>query len=189
VQGGLIVLRTGDRSYPLEPPVFWPSGVSGVDVLPDGTIVSTPTDDSGEVTSVGRVVLARFDAPEQLRPVGGLLCEATPAAGEPHTAHPGQSGCGTVLIGRLEGSNVDWDAECEQLARLRHRLECLARLTGTDGHRPPARPVAKMPAVAEPSPVRPAGGTRGDNDSPDAWFMRYFQSEKARSIERNLGID
>jgi hypothetical protein len=34
-----------------------------------------------------------------------------------------------------------------------------------------------------------ARGDRPREKDPDRWFKNYFQSEKARSIERNLGID
>ena len=63
-----------------------------------------------------------------------------------------------------------FDQEREQLARLRHRLDVLARLTGTDRCRPPARPVATTPAIAEPSPVRQAGGTDTRADAAGAWL-------------------
>ena len=34
-----------------------------------------------------------------------------------------------------------------------------------------------------------ARGNRPREHGPDPWFKKHFQSEKARSIERNLGID
>ncbi len=34
-----------------------------------------------------------------------------------------------------------------------------------------------------------ARGDRPREKDPDPWFKRYFMSEKARSIERNVGID
>jgi flagellar basal body rod protein FlgG len=188
VQDGQVVLRVGSKICPLEPPVAWPS-IHDVLVWPNGDIISTRANDDDAAVTVGQIVLTRFDAPEQLRPVGGLLLEATPNAGEPHTAHPGQSGCGSVRSRWLEGSNVDWDEEFARLTQLRHRLDTLAHLTGPVEHAPPPRPVATIPAVAEPSRVPPVSGTGGDIDPVDAWFKKYFQSEKARIIEENLGID
>jgi flagellar basal body rod protein FlgG len=160
VHDGRVVLRHGDDVYPLEPPVAWSSESFGLDVLPDGAIVAAKADDGREPLSIGRITLTRFDAPEQLRPVGGLLYEATPAAGEPRTAQRGQSGCGTVVTHRLEGSNVEWDWEQGQLIRLRHRLDALTRLIGTNEHTSSPRPVATIPAIAEPSPVRPVSGLK-----------------------------
>lgn len=34
-----------------------------------------------------------------------------------------------------------------------------------------------------------ARAIRGVEKDPDPWFKKYFMSEQARSIERNLGID
>jgi hypothetical protein len=34
-----------------------------------------------------------------------------------------------------------------------------------------------------------ARGNRPREQDPDRWYKKYVQSEKARSIERNLGID
>jgi flagellar basal-body rod protein FlgG len=54
---------------------------------------------------IGRIQLAEFAAPENLRSIGGTMFEATPAAGPARTIDPGGDGP-RVRFGMLEESNV-----------------------------------------------------------------------------------
>jgi flagellar hook protein FlgE len=61
---------------------------------------------NGETDEVATLVLASFDAPEQLRALGGSLFAATQTA-QPRLGQGLSSGIGTVIGGKLEMSNVE----------------------------------------------------------------------------------
>jgi len=74
-------------------------------VAADGTVSALqPGDD--EPQELGRIELARFPNPAGMQSVGRNLLLVTPAAGEEAASYPGEDGCGTVLQGYLETSNV-----------------------------------------------------------------------------------
>ncbi len=81
-----------------------PTAALRVDVAADGRVTAEL---GGRTTAVlGRIVLATFDAPERLRPVGSAIFAATPASGDPHDLAAGGERHPTISFGMLEKSNV-----------------------------------------------------------------------------------
>jgi flagellar basal-body rod protein FlgG len=60
----------------------------------------------GKRASAGRIRLAIFDAPEQLRTIGSALFAATRAAGSPRIVAPGGEHGPKIAFGMLERANV-----------------------------------------------------------------------------------
>ena len=75
----------------------------------DGTITGSFT--NGQTRALGQVVLADFEAADQLQRIGGNLFSATAAAGEANIGIPGTGGRGRIVAGALEQSNVDLASE------------------------------------------------------------------------------
>ncbi len=81
-----------------------PSRAATVSVAGDGRVSARMGD--GTTQTLGRVVLAAFDAPERLRPIGSALFAATDASGAPRALAAGRDGQPTIAFGMLEKSNV-----------------------------------------------------------------------------------
>lgn len=80
-----------------------PQDALGARVESDGRLIVTTA--SGK-TTMGRVRLAEFAAPEALQNVGGTLFAATSASGRARTIEPGGSNAPQIRFGMLEQSNV-----------------------------------------------------------------------------------
>jgi flagellar hook protein FlgE len=83
--------------------------LASVDVDGRGNLVGTFT--NGSTRLLGQLAVADFAAPDRLRPLGGNLLAATPAAGEPVIGAAGEGGRASIIAGALEQSNVDLAAE------------------------------------------------------------------------------
>jgi flagellar basal-body rod protein FlgG len=77
-----------------------PASAATVAVDPDGTVRI-----DGKST-VGRLPLVRFDAPEHLRTIGSATYAATQASGAPHAQAAGGDRQPKIAFGMLERSNV-----------------------------------------------------------------------------------
>lgn len=80
-----------------------PAGAQAIAVAGNGW-VSAQVD--GHRKELGRIVLAAFDAPERLRPVGSALFAATPGSGTPRALIAGGDRQPKITFGMLEKSNV-----------------------------------------------------------------------------------
>lgn len=98
----------------------YPSGdLSSIAVDPNGQIMGTFS--NGQTRVLGQVALAEFQAPDQLKTVGGNLFTATLASGEPNVGRASEGGRGALVAGALEQSNVDLSAEfIEMIEAQRH---------------------------------------------------------------------
>jgi flagellar hook protein FlgE len=88
---------------------FAAGDLTSVTVEDDGTITGAFT--NGQTRALGQVVLADFEAADQLQRIGGNLFSATDAAGEPNIGRAGTGGRGRIVAGALEQSNVDLASE------------------------------------------------------------------------------
>ncbi len=80
-----------------------PAGAQGITVGGNGRVTAHV---DGRQRTLGRIVLAAFDAPERLRPVGSALFAATSASGPPRVLAAGGDREPKIAFGMLEKSNV-----------------------------------------------------------------------------------
>ncbi len=81
-----------------------PANATEITVAADGRV--TARIDGRATTSVGRIALAGFDAPERLRPIGSAIFAATHASGAPRAVAAGGDRQPKIAFGSLEKSNV-----------------------------------------------------------------------------------
>jgi len=81
-----------------------PRDAATVTVAPDGRV--TATLENGTTRTAGRVRLAAFPAPENLRSAGSAVFAATAGSGAPHEIAAGGDGQPKIAFGALEKSNV-----------------------------------------------------------------------------------
>jgi flagellar basal body rod protein FlgG len=90
----------------LTPRINIPQGATDVSILPDGTVRYMPR--GGIRPSVaGRILLAHFDRPHALKPVGGGIFTQTQDSGPAHITAPGQQGTGSLVQGFLEQDTIN----------------------------------------------------------------------------------
>ncbi|MDQ2908219.1 MAG: flagellar hook-basal body complex protein [Candidatus Eremiobacteraeota bacterium] len=80
-----------------------PAAAEAISVAPDGRVTARV---DGRRQRLGSIVLARFDAPERLRPIGSALFAATNESGAAHTISSGGDRQPKLAFGMLEKSNV-----------------------------------------------------------------------------------
>lgn len=83
--------------------------VTGFNVSADGTIVARYS--NGQTRPQGQVMLANFNNPNGLQPLGSNMWGESAASGQPVPGAPGSSKLGVLQSGALEDSNVDLTAE------------------------------------------------------------------------------
>jgi flagellar hook protein FlgE len=88
---------------------FTSGRLAGFSIAQDGAIVARYT--NGQTRTQGQVVLANFNNPNGLQPLGNNLFAETAASGQPLVGSPGSSNLGVLQSGALEDSNVDLTAE------------------------------------------------------------------------------
>jgi flagellar basal-body rod protein FlgG len=100
--------------YNLDPGIAIPPGAENVIVDARGVVTATV---NRLPQTLGRIQLGRCPNPEGLVDQGGGIFTLSPAAGGVVLGAPTENGMGQVLVGALEGSNVD---TADQLIRLLH---------------------------------------------------------------------
>ncbi|MBK8064536.1 MAG: flagellar hook protein FlgE [Betaproteobacteria bacterium] len=83
--------------------------LSGFSVADDGVIMSSYS--NGQTRAQGQVMLANFNNPNGLQPLGGSFWAETATSGQPLPGTPGSSSLGVLQSGAVEESNVDLTAE------------------------------------------------------------------------------
>ncbi len=79
--------------------------ISGIAIDPDGTINGVFS--NGQKRTVGQILLASFQSPEEMTRVGGNLFIATAKSGPALVGVASNGGMGAINAGALEQSNVD----------------------------------------------------------------------------------
>ncbi|MET0659438.1 MAG: flagellar hook-basal body complex protein, partial [Steroidobacteraceae bacterium] len=104
-----------------------PTDAKEIRIAADGRVLIVTANDSNPV-EVGRLQLATFPNPGQLKAVGDNLYVAPAEAGEPQVANPMESGAGALRQGHLESSNVQLADELVTLMLAQRAFELNARV-------------------------------------------------------------
>jgi flagellar hook protein FlgE len=82
-----------------------PGSYSGVDIQKDGSVVVSYN--NGQTRTIGQVPLATFNDPNALQRQDGQAFTATAASGAAIVNQADSNGAGNLVLGSVEGSNVD----------------------------------------------------------------------------------
>ncbi|MBM4074282.1 MAG: flagellar hook basal-body protein [Planctomycetes bacterium] len=117
-------LLVSDSPAPLQPIVTIPDAVQEIQITAQGE-VRVLVNPGADPQSVGKIELALFTSPEQLRPIGKTLLAQTEESGSPVLGEPESMGRGSLQQGFIEQSNVDVDRELSLLEELRRLMDVL----------------------------------------------------------------
>ena len=87
--------------------------LTGFSVAADGTVQGRYS--NGQARAQGQLVLANFNNPQGLQPLGGNQWAETAGSGQPQVGAPGSSTLGVLQAGAVEESNVDLTAELVEM--------------------------------------------------------------------------
>jgi flagellar hook protein FlgE len=90
-----------------------PGSFSGVTTQANGNVVVNYN--NGQTRTIAQVPLVTFNAPNSLQSQNGQAFTATPASGSPLAEAASTNGAGNLVIGSVEGSNVDIATEFSNL--------------------------------------------------------------------------
>ncbi|GGY28791.1 flagellar basal-body rod protein FlgG [Paludibacterium paludis] len=121
---GLLALGNG---VPLNPPISVPADTRQLTIGRDGKVSVVAGGDSRPV-EIGRVELAMFNSPVNLKPLGEGLYEATAQSGEAQLGQAGESGRGVLAQKYLEGSNVKMADEVVSMMLAQRAFEANAKI-------------------------------------------------------------
>lgn len=120
------LLAAADGS-PLAARIEIPSDAREVKILEDGRVTVLSADSESPI-EVGQIDLAAFPNAGALSAAGNNLYLATPNAGEPQLAAPGELGMGLLRQGYVETSNVKMADEMVSLMLAQRAFELNARV-------------------------------------------------------------
>ncbi|MCB9736845.1 MAG: flagellar hook protein FlgE [Deltaproteobacteria bacterium] len=103
--------------------------LSYLEIDPDGNITGTFT--NGREQLLGRLALARFQAPDQLNALGDNLFAESEMSGEPIIGVANTGGRGEIFSGALEQSTVDLTNEFTQLITAQRGFQAASRTITT----------------------------------------------------------
>ncbi|WP_373650522.1 flagellar hook-basal body protein [Schlesneria sp. DSM 10557] len=126
----------------LQPPMTVPEDVREIQVSADGT-VSILKNSEATLVIIGRLHLARVASSPRLLPAGQTLYLPTRESGPIVVEAPLSNGIGEIQQGYLEQSNVDFEAELEEIEDLQMILKSLPY--------PASRPVTASGTPAAPT--------------------------------------
>jgi flagellar hook protein FlgE len=90
-----------------------PGSFSGVTTQANGNVIVNYN--NGQTRTIAQIPLVTFNAPDSLQSQNGESFTATPASGSPLAVAAGSSGAGNLVVGSVEGSNVDIATEFSNL--------------------------------------------------------------------------
>jgi flagellar hook protein FlgE len=90
-----------------------PGSFSGVTAQDDGNIVVNYN--NGQTRTIAQIPLVTFNAPNALQSQNGQSFTATPGSGSPLAEAASSNGAGNLVVGSVEGSNVDIATEFTNL--------------------------------------------------------------------------
>jgi flagellar basal-body rod protein FlgG len=117
---------TAANGYPLTVDVRVPEGSNDLRIAPDGSVTAVLAGDSAP-TLLGQIELAQFANPEALRYRGEGVFEA-PADVEPVRVRPGEEEHEPLVVGSLEGSNVNMTDSMVSLLLMQRIYELNSRV-------------------------------------------------------------
>ncbi len=101
----------------------------GVNIGDDGLVVASYS--NGSQKSLGKIILANFATPKDLRQIGDTSYSATSGSGDATLGEPGGAGFGTIRAGSRERSNVDLTAELVDLITAQRNFQANAKAIET----------------------------------------------------------
>ena len=101
----------------------------GVNIGDDGLVVASYS--NGSQKSLGKIIIANFATPKDLRQVGDTSYSATSGSGDATLGEPGAAGFGTIRAGARERSNVDLTAELVDLITAQRNFQANAKAIET----------------------------------------------------------
>jgi flagellar hook protein FlgE len=90
-----------------------PGSFSGVTTQENGNVVVNYN--NGQTRTVAQIPVVTFNAPDSLQSQNGEAFTADPSSGSPLAVAAGSNGAGSLVIGSVEGSNVDIATEFSNL--------------------------------------------------------------------------
>ena len=90
-----------------------PGSFSGVTTQANGNVVVNYN--NGQTRTIAQIPLVTFNAPDALQSQNGQSFTATPASGSPLAEAASSNGAGNLVVGSVEGSNVDIATEFTNL--------------------------------------------------------------------------
>ena len=117
-------LAVADTSILLQPTIKIPEDMREIQISADGTVTILKSTDT-TLTVIGRLQLARVASPARLQPAGQTLFLANDDSGPITFGLPMTEGLGELSQGFLEQSNVDFQAELDEIEELTMILKAL----------------------------------------------------------------
>ena len=90
-----------------------PGSFSGLTTQANGDVIVNYN--NGQTRTVGQIPLVTFNSPNSLQSQNGQSFTATPSSGSPLAEAASTGGAGNLVIGSVEGSNVDIATEFSNL--------------------------------------------------------------------------
>lgn len=103
--------------------------LSGLSISDEGVISARFT--NGQSNALGKVALASFPNPGELRQVGNTNWAETFSSGQPLIGEPGTGSLGAIQSGALESSNVDIAAELIKLITAQRNFQANSQVIST----------------------------------------------------------
>lgn len=104
---------------------------SGVEADESGNIIASYSNNETQI--MGQVVLARFANTQGLKRQGDNNWAATSQSGPAVIGRPGNSSLGTLVVGALEGSNVEMTRELVDMITAQRNFQANAQVINTTG--------------------------------------------------------
>ncbi|MFY3307050.1 flagellar basal-body rod protein FlgG [Achromobacter ruhlandii] len=123
-QDGMLSTLAG---LPLKASISVPADTEKLTIAPDGRVTAW-RNGGRDADELGKLELARFNAPEDLNSLGDGLYQATERSGEPVQGRPGEDGLGLYAQGFLESSNVQLNEEIVNLMVAQRAYEANAKV-------------------------------------------------------------
>lgn len=103
--------------------------LSGLSISEEGVISARFT--NGQSNALGKVALASFPNPTELRQIGNTNWAETFSSGQPLIGEPGNGSLGAIQSGALESSNVDIAAELIKLITAQRNFQANSQVIST----------------------------------------------------------
>jgi flagellar hook protein FlgE len=106
-----------------------PGSFSGVTTQENGNVVVNYN--NGQTRTVAQIPVVTFNAPDSLQSQNGEAFTADPSSGSPLAVAAGSNGAGSLVIGSVEGSDVDIATEFSNLIVAQQAYSSNAKVVST----------------------------------------------------------
>jgi len=119
-----------EAGYPLKQQIHVPADATNLVIDATGKVTATMPNETKPV-ELGQIELTTFPNPQGLDALGGNLYSSTQISGQARVTKPGEDGCGTLVQGYLESSNVKLAEEMVNLVLAQRAYELNAKIIQT----------------------------------------------------------